>query len=98
VLNDFVKFFNERNFIVTFGTEHNTPALKPLTVKCRNEVPLGDEMEKINFEGVSVIAAHQFKKAKGKEGFLSDSYEPKLEEKESFVNLGKAVIGEFLEK
>ena len=96
VLNDFVQFFNERNFIITFGTEHNTPALKPLTVNCRNDVPLGDELEKINFEGASVIAAHQYKKAKGKEGFLAPSNEPKLKEKENFVNLGKAVISEFM--
>ncbi|MFW6100606.1 MAG: PHP domain-containing protein [Bacteroidota bacterium] len=96
VLEDFVKFFNERNFIVTFGTEHNTPALKPLTVTCRNDVPLGGELEKINFEGASVIAGHQYKKAKGKEGFLSPGNEPKLKEKEDFVNLGKAVISEFM--
>lgn len=95
-LNDFVKFFNERNFIVTFGTEHNTPALKPLTVTCRNDVPLGDEMEKISFEGASVIAAHQYKKARGEEGFLSANHEPKLKEKENFAHLGKAVISEFL--
>jgi len=98
VLNDFVKFFNERNFIVTFGTEHNTPALKPLTVTCRNDVPLGDELENVNFEGASVIAAHQYKKLKGQEGFLSANHEPKPEEKEDFVHLGKAVINEFLTK
>jgi len=96
VLNDFVKFFNDRNFIVTFGTEHNTPALKPLTVKCRNDVPLSKEMEKINFEGSAVIAAHQYKNATGEEGFLSASHEPKLKEKEDFIRLGKAVIEEFL--
>ncbi len=96
VLNDFVHFFNEQNFIITFGTEHNTPALKPLTVTCRNNVPLGEELERISFEGAAVIAAHQYKKVRGEEGFLSAANEPKLKAREDFIDLGKAVMAEFL--
>jgi hypothetical protein len=96
VLTEFVRFFNERNFIITFGTEHNTPALKPLTVKCRHNVPLTAELERISWEGVAVIAAHQYRKANGREGFISSKNEPKPDSKEDFVKLGKAVINEFL--
>jgi hypothetical protein len=96
VLTEFVRFFNERNFIITFGTEHNTPALKPLTVKCRHNFPLTAELERISWEGVAVIAAHQYRKANGREGFISSKNEPKPDSKEDFVKLGKAVINEFL--
>ena len=98
IMNDFVRFFNEQNFIITFGTEHNTPALKPLTVTCRNNVPLGKELEQISFEGAAVIAAHQYKKVRGEEGFLSASNEPKLKARDEFISLGKAVMAEFLTK
>ena len=95
ILYAFVKFFHDRNFIITFGTEHNTPALKPLTVKCRDEVPLNETLKRINFEGASVIAAHQYKMARGEEGFLSSNNKPKREYRDDFVKLGKAVIKEF---
>ena len=98
IMNDFVRFFNEQKFIITFGTEHNTPALKPLTVTCRNNVPLGEELEQISFEGAAVIAAHQYKKVRGEEGFLSASHEPKLKARDEFISLGKAVMAEFLTK
>jgi len=95
ILNDFVNFFHDRNFIITFGTEHNTPALKPLTVKCRNDVPLSKRLERINFEGASVIAAHQYQVAQGAEGYLSSNEKPKSEYREDFVKLGKAVVKAF---
>src|SRR5690606_10885788 len=42
-LKEYVSFFNNKGFVVTFGTEHNTPELDPLKVTCRGGVPLDDE-------------------------------------------------------
>ena len=68
-LRDFVSFFHERGFVILFGTEHNTPLLEPLKVSARNGVSLDEMLQGINFEGACVIAAHQYLRAKGEEGY-----------------------------
>jgi hypothetical protein len=68
-LRDFVTFFHERGFVITFGTEHNTPSLEPLTVSARNGISLDEMLQGINFEGACVIAAHQYLRAKGEAGY-----------------------------
>lgn len=95
ILKDFVKLFHEKGFVITFGTEHNTPKLDPLKITCRGGVELDDELKQINYEGASVVAAHQYLIAKGKEGFLNGQ-KAKTEEKEKLIELGKAIISKFL--
>lgn len=97
-LREFVRFFNERNFVISFGTEHNTPELTPLKVDCRNQRPLDDELKRINYEGACAIAAHQYLMAKGEEGFIDAEGKAKIEDKEYFVKLGNSVLNYFLSK
>ena len=94
ILKNFVKYFDKNGFVITFGTEHNSPKLDPIKINCGGE-DLGEELKQINYEGVAVIAAHQYLIAKGKEGYLKNGI-AKVSEKESFVELGKAVIAKFL--
>lgn len=96
ILKEFVQFFHKNNFVVTFGTEHNTPKLDPVKVSAGSNVELDEELKQINFEGAAVVAAHQYLVANGQEGYLKDGV-AKTEEKEYFINLGKAVIAKFLE-
>ncbi len=96
IFRNFVKYFNEKGFVITFGTEHNTPKLDPVKVYGGGGVDLDDEMKQINYEGTAVIAAHQYLKAKSEEGYLKDGT-AKIDEKDYFVELGKAVIAKFLE-
>lgn len=95
ILKDFVKFFNENGFVITFGTEHNTPQLDPLKISCGGGIDLDDELKQINYEGTAVIAAHQYLMAKGEEGYLKNGV-AKVEEKAAFIKLGKAVIAKFV--
>lgn len=95
-LRDFVRFFNEKQFVITFGTEHNTPELVPLKVDCRNNQPLDGELRKINYEGACVIAAHQYLSAKGEEGFIDAEGRSKNADKDYFINLGQGVLNYFL--
>lgn len=95
ILKDFVTFFHQNGFVITFGTEHNTPQLDPLKVSCRGGVPLDKELMQINYEGAAIIAAHQYLLSKGVVGYL-DGSKAKISEKESFIELGKAVINYFL--
>ncbi|MFO7922884.1 MAG: hypothetical protein R6U58_04260 [Bacteroidales bacterium] len=90
-LRSFVSFFRERGFVILFGTEHNTPAAQPLRVSARGGVPLDDELRAVNYEGACVIAAHQYLRAKGEEGY------PSLK-RSGAANLGKAVIEYFGKK
>ncbi len=94
ILKEFVKYFHEHGFVVTFGTEHNTPRLDPMKVSCSGEVPLDKELININYEGAAVIAAHQYLISIGEEGY-SNGTKAKTEEKEEFAELGKAVISFF---
>ena len=94
ILKDFVNYFNKNGFVITFGTEHNTPKLDPMKISCGGGIDLDDELKQINYEGVAVVAAHQYLIAKGEEGYLKNGV-AKIEEKERFIELGKAVIARF---
>jgi hypothetical protein len=96
VLKDFVTFFRSKNFLITFGTEHNTPLLDPIKVSCSGGVDLDEDLERIGFEGACIIAAHQYLIAKGEQGYLNADGDAKTKEYDSFVELGQAVINHFI--
>lgn len=96
ILKKFVQFFRSKNFLVSFGTEHNTPQLDPVKVSCRHGVELDDELNQIGYEGACIIAAHQYLVAKGEEGFLRAEGSGKTAEYDAFVKLGNAVIKNFV--
>jgi hypothetical protein len=96
ILKEFVNFFQENNFIITFGTEHNTPELKPISVTARGNVPLDNELKKISWEGACVIAAHQYLHAKDEEGYVKLDGKINREHLDNFIELGKAVIEKFI--
>ncbi len=93
VLREYVPFFNKKGFVITFGSEHNTPKLDPVKLNSGG-VELDEELKQINYEGTAVIAAHQYLMAKGQEGYLKNGV-AKSNEKADFVALGKAVIAKF---
>lgn len=97
ILKEFVDFFRKNGFIITFGTEHNTPDMIPLTVSCRNGIPLDSELNRISYEGACIIAAHQYQHARGEIGYIDRSGVPGIDEEDYFINLGKAVIEKFLD-
>ena len=97
ILKDFVTYFHQNGFVITFGSEHNTPQLDPMKITCRGGVELDEELKQICYEGTAVIAAHQYLVANGKEGYLKGR-KAKIAEKDYFVELGKAVIKNFLKQ
>lgn len=98
VLTDFVHFFHDRNYIVTFGTEHNTPDLLPLTVTAKGQEPLGNDLKQIAWDGVCVIAAHQYLRAKGMQGYVMPDGKPNFDQKRELTYLGRLVVEFFLSK
>jgi hypothetical protein len=96
-LKEFVTFFHDRGFVITFGTEHNTPELIPVKITTRGNKPLDEELKRINFEGACVIAAHQYLRARDEEGYIDRNGKPRLQMKDELIELGNAVIEYFLQ-
>jgi len=96
ILEKFVNFFNEKGFVITFGTEHNTPRLDPITVLDGNKKQLSDKMKKISYEGACVIAAHQYFISIGEKGYLKKNGRARLKERKYFINFGNIVIKHFI--
>jgi hypothetical protein len=96
ILKNFVEFFDKKGFIITFGTEHNTPEMIPLTVTARGNKPLDRSLKKIAWRGASVIAAHQYLRANNKPGYLGQNKLAGSDEKREFELLGQQVIEYYL--
>jgi hypothetical protein len=96
ILKEFVSFFDKKGFIITFGTEHNTPEMLPLTVTARGKMPLDESLKKIAFRGASVIAAHQYLRAQNRTGYVGKKGLTRISEKEDFEILGQFVIEYYL--
>ncbi|MBN1388449.1 MAG: PHP domain-containing protein [Bacteroidales bacterium] len=91
-LRDYVMFLYERGFIVTFGTEHNSPGIKPLEVKAGGGRELDEDLLRINYEGACIMAAHQYITANEGWGYLDEKGKPKTGEKLKFIKLGNEII------
>jgi hypothetical protein len=98
ILKDFVEFFHNKGFIITFGTEHNTPEMIPLTVTTRGSVPLDESLKKIAWEGACVIAAHQYLRADGRQGYVLPDGTHSANQMRELTELGQLVIEYFLNK
>jgi len=97
-LRDFVEFFHKKDFVIIFGTEHNTPEIIPLTVSARGSVPLDDSLKRIAWEGVCVVAAHQYLRAQRRQGYVLTDGTLSRDQKNELVKLGQMVIEYFLNR
>lgn len=98
VLKDFVRFFHKKDFLILFGTEHNAPGTAPLLVSARGGVPLDDELKRIAWEGACLVAAHQYLRAQGRQGYILPDGKPSSDQKKELAVLGHMVIEYFLIK
>lgn len=60
LLEKYAAYLYEQGFVVTFGSEHNTPAMEPIELFARGGIPLTEKLMEINYKGACVIAAHQY--------------------------------------
>ncbi len=94
-LESAVNFFHEYNYVITFGTEHNTPNLIPLSITAKGNQAITSEMQQISNEGCAIIAAHQKLISEGKGGFIDEKGNPKNLEYEDFLKIGKEVLTDY---
>ncbi len=95
-LNRFVKFFDSLGYLITFGTEHNTPQMLPLRVHDRNANPLDESLKRIGWQGACVIAAHQYLRAHDRQGYVLNNGKVSRDQKEDLAELGRNVIEYYL--
>lgn len=95
ILSGFVQFFRSKGFVITLGTEHNTPLRDPLTVTSRGGIAPDEVLLRINYEGAAVIAAHQVLTAEGKKGFPAGRM-PSAKEVSQLAAFGHGVISQFI--
>jgi len=97
-LEEFVNYFLKKNYVISFGTEHNAPAIFPITVKVERDRDLTQELKQVSYQGVSVIAAHQYLVARGEEAYVKRNGKSDSEHIDFYQDLGHAVISEFTSK
>ena len=59
VLERYAGYLQDEGFTVTFGSEHNTPALEPVKLRTRDAAELSAKLKEINWRGACTVAAHQ---------------------------------------
>jgi hypothetical protein len=97
-LKKFIQFFYDEGFVIILGTEHNTPDLIPLKVTARGSVPLDESLKKISWEGACVVAAHQYLRAHGRQGYVLSDGNPSKDQRDELAKIGHLVIEYFLNK
>jgi hypothetical protein len=92
LLEKYAVYLHEEGFVVTFGSEHNTPAMEPIELFARNSTPLSEKLMQINYEGACVIAAHQHLVAQGLSGYVDAKGKADRSKRAEFVKLGDELI------
>ena len=59
VLEQYAGYLEDEGFIVTFGSEHNTPMMEPVRLRTRDAEELSERLRAINYRGACAVAAHQ---------------------------------------
>jgi hypothetical protein len=90
ILKGYAEFFYEHGFVVSFGTEHNTTAMLPLTVSARGKEVLDKSLMEISFRGAAYQAAHQYLHAKEGPGYERES-------RDYMEYLGRAVLNYYFQ-
>lgn len=92
VLTRYAETLSRKGFIVTAGSEHNSPGPLPLKsiAKDSGELPLN--LEKIFWEGCCAVAAHQAQKSKKLPGFVGRNGERTNIPAEELIEQGETII------
>lgn len=90
VLKAYAEYFYEQGFVVSFGTEHNTTAMRPLTVSARGNESLDNRLMEISFNGAAYQAAHQYLTATEGPGYMQMN-------RNDMEDLGRAVLKHYFE-
>lgn len=92
VLEKYAGYLHDNGFVVTFGSEHNTPAMEPIELFARGGVPLTERLKYINYCGACVMAAHQDIVASGMQGYVDSRGKADIDKRDEYIKHGDSVI------
>jgi hypothetical protein len=92
LLERYATYLHNQGFVVTFGSEHNSPVMEPVELFARNQTPLTEKLMQINYEGACVVAAHQHLVAQGLSGYVDTDGNADRTQRSEFVKLGDELI------
>ena len=96
VLEKYCNYLWDNGFVVTLGSEHNTPAMEPIKLAARGGVDLTPRLKQLNYWGACITAAHQKLVADGFEGYLDAKGVPDVKYREKFISMGDKIIKEVI--
>jgi predicted metal-dependent phosphoesterase TrpH len=82
----------DEGLIVTFGSEHNTPQIEPITVRASTGAELSPLLKEISYKGACIVAAHQYLVGTGEMGYLNMKDIRSGDDHDEFIKLGHALI------
>jgi len=94
LLEKYADYLYNEGFVVSFGSEHNTPAMEPIELFARGGVPLSQRLKEINFNGACTIAAHRHLVAQGKDAYVDRNGNVQRCRRAEFEKIGKKLIEE----
>lgn len=92
LLEKYASYLYDQGFVVTFGSEHNTPAMEPIELFARGGVPLTDRLMEINYKGACVIAAHQHLVKQGLSGYVNGDGSADRSKRQEMEMLGDQLL------
>ena len=92
LLEKYAVYLYELGFIVTLGSEHNSPAMEPILLSARHGQPLSERLREINYKSACVLAAHQHLVRQGLEGYLDGDGRAHVDKREEYIKLGNQLI------
>ena len=91
-LEKYAGYLHDNGFVVTFGSEHNAPAMEPITLYARGGAELTPRLLKIGYEGACVVAAHQDMIASGVQGYVDSRGQAATHKRDEFIEYGDQLI------
>jgi hypothetical protein len=101
VVDHYATTLRRAGIVVLAGTEHNTVELSAITPECRGGAPVSGHAAELFWEGVCVVAAHQYLAARGRPGYVdargqrNRDFATPEQRISAFARLGASVIEAF---
>lgn len=92
LLEKYAAYLYEQGFVVTFGSEHNTPAMEPIELFARGGAPLTEKLVEMNYKGACLIAAHQHLVKQGLNGYIDQNGHAARSQRHELEALGDQLI------
>lgn len=92
VLEAYAQYLWNEGFLVSFGSEHNTPAMEPIRLSTREGVELSPILKTINYQSACVMAAHQALVREHKPGYVNTDGSVNLPQRDALIARGDEII------